>query len=236
MAGDENRLADTPWWAGGDLEESEEGFRYPSELLGTSWGSYLASLPPTAHAAGRKVLALGKDRNILAAMNGGKHEVPPKSLQKSSPPRAPAPNPSAEPAGAESSAQPRPHRLQRLSAALRLTADALASCGIDHSPLSHASATVAKLQEQRQAKENQGDGPTESGDTVEDVVDVVLEALASQAKKLEEHATSLQRTATGLARNQQQFARDQRDIQQTIEAAFSQIVAQQVYTQPLHSL
>ena len=235
MAGGEERLADTPWWSGGATDDMDESFRYPPDLLGTSWGSYLASLPPTARASGRRVvLADGRaetqsDENKRGSPLRGSPKRSILRTKDSSTPAAVSLSPTAAAAETRRS-QPHSHLLQRLSTSLRRVVEALAACGIEITPLSRASGAIAKLQT---LQEHQRDGSeavtlAESGVAMEEGLEIVLEALASQAKLMEEHAMSLRHTGAVLARNQQQFAREQREMQQTIEAAFSHIVAQQV--------
>jgi hypothetical protein len=217
MAGEDERLADTPWWKEGGADDLDESIMYPPELLGTSWGSYLASLPPTA---GRKVVLAGKDERT-ATRNGDKHGTSP---LRGSPRRSTFRNKdSSEPVAGTRRSQPHPHSLQRLSTALQRALDSLVSCGIDASPLSRASATVNKFRTQQGGSI----GVVVTSATEMTAEETVLEALACQAKIMEEHAMSLKHTAAVLTRNQEQFARDQLEMQQTIEAAFSQIVAQQ---------
>ena len=221
MAGEDERLADTPWWKEGGADDLDESIMYPPELLGTSWGSYLASLPPTA---GRKVVLAGKDERT-ATRNGDKHGTSP---LRGSPRRSTLRNKDsstpAEPVAGTRRSQPHPHSLQRLSTALQRALDSLVSCGIDASPLSRASATVNKFRTQKGGSI----GVVVTSATEMTVEETVLEALACQAKIMEEHAMSLKHTAAVLTRNQEQFTRDQLEMQQTIEAAFSQIVTQQV--------
>ena len=225
MAGEDEKSADTPWWKEGGADDLDESLTYPPELLGTSWGSYLASLPPTALPAGRKVVLAGKDERT-ATQNGDKHGTSP---LRGSPRRSTLRNKDsstpAEPVAGSRRSQPHPHSLQRLSTALQRALHSLVSCGIDASPLSRASATVNEFQTQQGGSS----GVVVTSETEMTVEETVLKALACQAKIIEEHAMSLKHTAAVLTRNQKQFAKDQLEMQQTIEAAFSQIVAQQVF-------
>ena len=222
MARDKSLHGENTWWAVGSAsDDQEEGPVYPPDLLGTSWGSYLHSLPATARAVhgcrpGRQVTVatLVERENKLVDHDGLKSNH---SLKES--PKHPA----LQMQGA-GSVQPRPS-FQRLSAALQRAAESLASCGVESSPLTRASETVARLQKGQQRNQ----------ESAEDCVDVVLGALVTQVKMIEEYAMSLKHTAAVLAKSQQQLARDQLEIQEQMEAAFSHIMAQKVRIHRKHS-
>lgn len=208
-------------WKGGELDET---FRYPPDPLGTSWGSYLVSLPTTARLAGR---VFGREGEEKSNLNGEKDAAYPKRSQNIIHPAKTNSQEKAKPAPVKSSYQPRPSSLafaKPLSAALQSAVEALVSCGIECTPLRHASDMVAKSQELVTTAREQG-----SDELLERGIEMTLEALVSQAEKIAEYATSLRRTGEMLAKNQRQFARDQQLIQQAIESAFSQIAEQQVH-------
>ena len=233
MTGEE-RLADSPWWKEGGADELEESFKYPPELLGTSWGSYLASMPATAHPAGRKVVLAGRDERITTRQSEDKLVSPLKGSQRQSILRTkdsttPTALPPARMSASSRRSQPRPHFLQHLSAALQRTVDSLVSCGIDAFPFSRAFAAVTEF---LQTQHKEGSSEVVISTEMEESIEIVLEALVSQAKIMEEHAKSLKTTAAVLTRNQKQFVREKQEMQQTIEAAFSHIVAQQVRFKP----
>ena len=199
----EDRATDSPsWWKGEgtDLLNSEDTFKYPPELLGTSWGSYLISVPPTAHGgqSGRKVV-IADTLNSVNCKNGASQGL----LQKSSPKRSILRTP-----GRTITAEPHPLS-QRLLATLRGAQEVMTSCGIDTSPLDHASATLKQ-------KKNLRDNTTVMAG--EECIEVVLDALVNQSRKLQEHAVTLHQTAIMLAKNQKQFVRDQQQFQQMVES------------------
>ena len=195
--------ADTPpWWREGGETDSEEAFKYPSELLGTSWGSYLLSVPPTAQ--GRHSGNIADTLNSLDEKNG---ELELHSgTQKCSPPRrgilrTPATNCTSE----EKKSQPHP-LYQRLSSVLQEVEKAISSCGIDTAPLSHASRALTHKRRQ------------ETPSVGEEYVKVVLDALVCQSRKLQDHAVSLHHTAIMSAKSRQQFARDKQELQQMVDS------------------
>ena len=240
---------DSPWMAGGSDVDAETVFKYPPELLGTSWGSYLFSGPPTAHSrSGRKVVIAEHSRTCSPGTDGRSGvRVPPAMGDQSSPKRGilrtpvlksdhtsavaagespVAPRTRATPTGATSLTQPHP-LFRHLLAALQAAQEGLDSCGVDNSPLSEACKLVRRKQH-----EVGGTTTTTTEDDAElaneECVKAVLEALVLQAGKMQEHALSLQQTAAVLSRSRRQFAREQQDMQQAMEAALSYIVTQKV--------
>ena len=249
---------DSPWMAGGSDVDAETVFKYPPELLGTSWGSYLFSGPPTAHGrSGRKVVIAEHPRTCGPGTDGRSGvRVPPAMSDQSSPKRGilrtpvvksdhpavvasespVAPRTRATPTGASQTAASltQPHPLFRhLLAALQAAQEGLDSCGVDNSPLSEACKLVRRKQHEVGGSHDTTTTTTEDYAQScelanEECVKAVLEALVLQAGKMQEHALSLQRTAAVLSRSRRQFAREQQDMQQAMEAALSYIVTQKV--------
>lgn len=210
---------DSPWWTAGRSPglDSEDVFKYPPELLGTSWGSYLISIPPTASAPGRsekKVVIAEDPHDQSPDINPNEPHV---NHDQSSPKRNILRTPALKAAEAGQTVSVQPHPLfHRLTTALQKAQEALNSCGINSSPLSEA---FTKTQQQAI-----GD------DSIRECIEFVLKALVRQGKIIEDYAVSLQHTAAVLSRNQRQFNRDQQDMQQMIEASFSHIMSQKVNT------
>ena len=261
LAPDEDACsADSPyarWTAGGSDLDSEDVFKYPpdAELLGTSWGSYLFSVPPTAHGRSERKVSIAKDPQTQSPVTkqSREHETPSignqsspnrsilrtQSINSNSVSVAVANNlPAWDKAfrthdrcttaksTCTSNSSIQPHPLfHRLLAALQETQEALDVCGINSSPLSVASRTMKQIQQQQAG----GSDSQSCHLASEKCVKAVLEALVSQGKKMQEHAISLQKTATMMTRNQHQFAREQQDMQQMLETAFSSLMAQKVY-------
>lgn len=218
---------ESPWWSAGRSPgpDSEGVFKYPPELLGTSWGSYLFSVPPTATVPGRSEKKVVIARDTQARRPDIKQDEPPviPSHDQCSPKRSILRAPAVKVAEACPSTRNvaiQPHPLfHRLAASLQKAQESLNSCGINSSPLSEALTAVNKTQQQ---------AISDADESIQSCIESVLKALVSQGKKIEEYAISLQHTAAALSRNQRQFTRDQHDMQQTMEAAYSHIMSQKV--------
>lgn len=218
---------DSPWWTAGRSPgpDSEDVFKYPTELLGTSWGSYLVSVPPTANAPGRseKKVIIAKDvqaqnqdikQNELLVMSNHDQCSPKRSILRT-------PASQSNPVTRNEAIQPHP-LFHRLASSLQKAQEALQSCGINSSPLSEALTIVNKTQQQAM------DDANDSIRSCRECIESVLKALVCQGKKMEEYAISLQHTAAVLSRNQRQFTRDHHEMQQMMETAFSHIMSQKV--------
>lgn len=219
---------DSPWWTAGRSPgpDSEDVFKYPPELLGTSWGSYLFSVPPTATAPGRseKKVIIAED---VQAQNPDIKQNEPlvmPNLDQCSPKRSILRTPACQsnPSARDEAIQPHP-LFHRLASSLQKAQEALKSCGINSSPLSEALTIVNKTQHQAIGDAN------DSIQSCKECIESVLKALVCQAKRMEEYAISLQHTAAVLSRNQRQFTRDHHEMQQMMETAFSHIMFQKVH-------
>lgn len=225
---------DSPWWIAGRSPgpDSEDVFKYPPELLGTSWGSYLFSVPPTATAPGRseKKVIIAEDvqaqnpdikQNELLVIPNHDQCSPKRSILRT-PALKVAEASQSDPSARNEATQPHP-LFHRLASSLQKAQEALKSCGINSSPLSEALTIVNKTQEQAI-----GDAD-DSIQSCRECIESVLKALVCQGKKMEEYALSLQHTAAVLSRNQRQFTRDHHEMQQMMETAFSHIMSQKVH-------
>ena len=221
----------SPGSHGGDLE-ADNTFKYPPELLGTSWGSYLFSLPPTAGRSGRRAVIsdeehtqAGPKRNVRGQSQAAIDHSPPKRTI----PLTPAVTNDGAVTVADgvdnSACQPHP-LLRSLIVTLGETQKQLASCGIDSSPLSEACRAVETAQEEGSLHPDTATSPC--AEATAKALEGVLAAVAVQAGKMQEHAACLQLTAERLKRNQQQFAREQRELHQAMNTTLSLIMAEKV--------
>lgn len=222
----EERGDSSPGSHGSDLE-ADDTFKYPPELLETSWSSYLFSLPPTAGRSGRRVVIsddehtqAGPKRKVRGQSQTAIDHGPPKRSILLS---AVVGNDAA--VTSATSCQPRP-LLRSLIVTLEKAQKQLASCGIDSSPLLEARRTVETAREEGSLHPDTT--TCRCAEASARALEGVLAAVVLQAGKMQEYAAFLQLTAERLKKNQQQFAREQRELHQAMDTTISHIMAEKV--------
>ena len=201
---------------GRDLKaESNMDCSYPAEFLGTSWSSYLFSLPPTAGRSGRKMPI---DSAYVGRPENEAYEMSVSPTTNGLPGRSDH--------NCTGQNQLHPHLLSLLSA-LSTMQKQLASCEIDSVPLNEACRLLDSNNHVPIQQEQLTSTPLWSENTVR-LLEGVLEALVLQVKRIHEHAIVLQQTAVQLRRNQRQFASEKQELQQAMEIALSHIMAEKV--------
>lgn len=237
--------------------DNDHSFAYPADLLGTSWGSYLFSGPPTAARSSRKVVINATPQPL---------KLPPisaPSLDQTSPKRSILRTPgvkeggtaggkvplrlTARPdaheaaAGEQECGQDQPHPLlrglQSLANAVAGVKEKLSYSGVDTTPLATLCEGLASSQhELRQTLEHSRFGEDSGvGAGVLRLAFTCLEAalqrLAEQGEKLKEKADFLQKTGKQLNRTQKELLKEQQELQETVERASAHLSAEKVTTE-----
>ena len=194
------------------------GVRYPSDLLGASWGSYLhPSAPPTRTGQAFKKVAV--------KTTSGHSQNKPVSASADS----------IKEGGAENG-HPSLLLLQELQALTTVVSSCkaeLTRCGIDTSPLKVVVEPLFdSLKEVLHQCAKQADATRQSGlelvsiDVLHQVAEYmssVVSSLLAQGQKMHEQAVLLQRTGKQLAHTQQSFLLDQQELQQVMKNARVQL-------------
>ncbi len=233
---------------------NDHPFTYPPDLLGTSWGSYLFSVPPTAARSSRKVVINATPQTL---------KLPPisaPSTDQESPKRSILRTPvindartvlgrASRPARVEQAGEGQPHPLlqglQSLVNVAAKTKEKISHSGIDSAPLSTLCETLVSsqydLRQNLVDRLSAEDRDTEtSGSTCSSVdsvgllqlvfkcLEATLQSLAEQGEKLKEKSEFLQQTGKHLNRSQRDFMREQNALQQAVETARTQLTIEQV--------
>jgi len=196
---------------------------YPLDLLETSWGSYLYSLPPTR----------AEDR-------GDRREGELSEAAKASIRPAPPFSPSSQQATRTAPNEPHPllQHLEGLMVALSRSKQELTQCGIDTTPLTplcHASITSHKdLKELVKVLQNSSDNCKEallSSDVLHNLLEFlreVLQGLVAQGRKLRVQTAHLQQMAKQLKRSRKESLKEQKETQEVINFTRTQLEAEKV--------
>lgn len=224
-------------WAAGSsstsLDEQEESFKYPQDLLGTSWGSYLHSLPPTAGQSSRRVVINTTPQTVQT-------KLPPLSTPSAvqSPTRGILRTPlvkEGDPRGRKlSSRADEPHPLlsdlQSLFDTLATAKEKIGECGVSNSPLAALCDSLLGLRSDlKQAVSTMVSSSSDANNSK--VLSVLLglfkriiHGLAKQGKKLQEQAVFLQQMGKQLSRSQGDFMKEQEEVQHALESARAQLM------------
>ena len=212
--------------------QNDSSFTYPQDLLGTSWGSYLHSVPPTAGRSSRKVV-INPDPQPF------QNKLPPVSADQASP-RGILRTPVAKDVG-ETSPKVQPHpllqELQSLVSAVIGVKDKLGQDGMDNSPLSSLCDTLVTTHyELKQTLEQMSHSSDSSTDLLSSgflqlvikCLKTILQSLCEQGEKVQEQAVFLQQAGKQLSRNQRDFLKEHEELQCAIERSRAQLVIEKV--------
>ncbi len=235
--------------------DNDHAFAYPPDLLGTSWGSYLFSVPTTAARSSRKVVINPAPQPLkLPPVSAPSNEQSPKrSILRTPTVKDGGAAPERESKRRDPSegecehSQPHPllQSLQSLLNAAVGTREKLSHCGVNSTPLSALCEVLTVAQhEVRQTLERSLCTEGGDGGTVSSVVsfgllqlafkslETALQSLAEQGEKLDEKAAFLQRTGKQLNRNQREFLREQNELQEAVEDARAHLAVEKVCVPP----
>lgn len=222
------------------LGESEN-FRYPLDLLGVSWGSYLQSDPPTRGGDGsrspKKVVINATPQPLQDKPNPLSTEAPTTSILKS---------PVAKDGGAVHKrklpgelTQPHPllHELHVLIDEVVSTREEMRRCGIDSTPLSNLCDSLAtanydlkQLVDHFGNKMDAGREVLSSGvlKLIIQYLRTVLQSFVEEGRRLQEQARFLQQTGRHLSKTQQKFMKEQEAIQRAVDETKAQLMIEKV--------
>lgn len=200
------------------LDNSQDLFDYPADLLGVSWGSYLCSTPPTRQEEQRGSPQMTEKEGNLRDPRSSERE------QNTAPELEP---------------HPLLQQIDGLMAALVKSKEELIKFGMDSTALS--SLSDATLSSHRNLKQLvsalSGEGENQilpvinTADLLQTLVEYlreVLTGLVSQGNKLNIQAGLLQRTAKQFSKHEQKSLKDQKDIQDAISNTAAQLDIERV--------
>lgn len=218
--------------------ENGSSFRYPPDLLGVSWGSYLQSDPPTRAGRSPKKVVINTTLK------------PPQSTQNLPPAdKAPARSILRTPVAKEGTAnrklpvealsEPHPlmHELHVLIEEVTSGREELRKYGIDTTPLTNFCDSLTTenydLKQLVDQLERQGDVGKEVilGGVLKLVIQFlrsVLRSIVEEGKRLQEQATFLQHTGKQLSKLQENFMKEQEEVQQAVEDTKAQLALEKV--------
>ena len=225
------------------LGESEN-FRYPPDLLGVSWGSYLQSDPPTRGGDGsrspKKVVINATPQPLQDKPNPTStdhFQAPTSSILKS---------PVAKDEGAVHKrrlpgelTQPHPllHALHLLIDEVVSTREEMRRCGIDSTPLSNLCDSLAtanydlkQLVDHFGNKMDAGREVLSSGvlKLIIQYLRTALQSFVEEGRRLQEQARFLQQTGRHLSKTQQKFMKEQEAIQHAVDETKAQLMIEKV--------
>ena len=222
------------------LEENENGcsFRYPPDLLGVSWGSYLQSDPPTRAGRSPKKVVINTTQKPLQSTP---HLPPADQAPTRSILRTPVAKESTavrKPPG-ELLSEPHPllHELHVLIDEITSSREEMGRRGIDTAPLSNfcdslktENFDLKQLADQLGTKQDTGKEVLLGGvlKVIIRFLRAVLRSIVEEGKRLQEQATFLQRTGKQLSKLQQNFMKEQEEAQQAVENTKAHLALEKV--------
>lgn len=219
------------------LEENENGssFRYPPDLLGVSWGSYLQSDPPTRAGRSPKKVVIN---TTPKPPQSTQHLPPADKVPARSILRTPVAKEGRKlPVEALSEAHPLMHELHVLIKEVTSGREELKKYGIDTTPLTNFCDSLTTenydLKQLVDQLESQGDVRKDVilGGVLKLVIQFlrsVLQSIVEEGKRLQEQATFLQHTGKQLNKLQENFMKEQEEVQQAVEDTKVQLALEKV--------
>ena len=224
-------------WAAGSsstsLEDQEDSFKYPQDLLGTSWGSYLQSVPPTAGQSSRRVVI-----NVTPQTTQTKFSPLSSPSAVQSPTRSILRTPlvkEGDPrerslSGRADEPHPLLNDLQSLFDTLATAKEKIGECGVSNSPLATLCGSLRSDLKRAVALMVSSNDANNSKvlSVLLGLFKRIIQSLAKQGKKLQEQAVFLQQMGKQLSRSQVDFMKEQEEVQRALESARAQLIIEKV--------
>ena len=224
--------------------EENENFKYPLDLLGVSWGTYLQSDPPTRGSDGcrspKKVVIDATPQplqNNPNPLSTDKFQTPTSSILKSPVAKDGSAMHKRKLPGELTQPHPLLHELHVLIDEVLSTREEMRRCGIDSTPLSNlcdslttANYDLKQLIDQFGNKMDAGREVLSSGvlKLVIQYLRTALRSFVEEGRRLQEQARFLQQTGRHLSKVQQNFMKEQEAIQHAVDETKAQLMIEKV--------